>query len=336
MFNKKGEFDLIKLQWQAIRYEDEEILSRKVKPEYQDLKEFIQEERKQGNKIFLEYLINDIELSSWLNRNFFEDEIISAVGERREPLSLYMNAAYKKIALKRLFGIKINEQDAFDAYNYWDIKNQLSKEELKAKQTSIMEGATQILEEENTDTMLYCSGCCSDRLCGYFGIRVAQTENAIVWFALLDKENLRFQFEKAQYTDVFQECINMVNNEISELGMKEMDASEEGEKWIEMEEWIDVIIEKFQIDRDTFSLTQLNEIFLKGSIQEIDAGIHLAESLGINTEIIKEDLDERYSSLSEEEKNLITWRMIDSGEYFGTLHLHYPGLARKAFLLFSK
>lgn len=338
MFNRKAEFDEITLRWKAFLYDDDsQIISTSEKPPHLTLKEFIKATEENGQQLFLDYIINGVSLADWLNLNYFERKAIGPIHSYQESLGCIKNPCYRKILLKRLFGIKITEQDAFDAANYHRAKHKRSEEQLKREQENNKAFAHQILDDEAGDTMLYCSGCCGDRACGYFGIGVSQFKDTITWFASLGAHSkLKFSFKLEQYTEAFMETITMINHDLIEQDYAPCSLNGAIEQGYHVNDYANIVAKKYNLNKASFSRPQLNEIFKAGSIKEIDSSLFLVQSFGYDLALLKEEVEALYLSLPEADKNGIEWRIIDGSSYWSTIDLFQPTIAKKILLLYSQ
>ncbi|WMX12513.1 hypothetical protein [Aureispira sp. CCB-E] len=338
MFNRNTEFDEITLVWTAVEYDDcSKIISTIVKPEDLELKKFFTSTENKGYCIFLDYKINDVSLASWLNMNYFQRKVIGPIHSYDEPIGSLKNPFYRKILLKRMFGLEITREDAQEAANYYKHNEPKSAEALEEERKLNEEYASRIFDEENSDTMLYCSGCCGDRACGYFGIGVSQSKDSVIWFANLGKHlNLKFSFEKEQYISAFREIIEMINQEISEKGGEPFWIEGTSESWYRVEDYAPIVAQKYNLKQTSFSREQLDEIFKAGEIKEIDSSLFIAQSFGYNLEHLREEVEATYCNLSEKDKNLIEWKIIDNATYWGTIELFEPTLTKKILLLYSE
>ena len=236
MFKTKG-FYKIALRWRSQISENvnkgvDRILYEREKNKEEDLKEFIQEEMSKGTDIFLDFLINEIDLGFWLNTNYFLKRIIG-IDYKNTIAYPYryntevdfdkINFTYQKIILKRILGQLIDRNDCIDDLNLKETDYTLEELENSVIYT---------LNLENQDTMLYCSGCCGDRACGYFGMRVYQTDKSVIWQMRL-YGIIKFEFDKTDYFNAFEEYTNFINTELIKRGFNPVKVNDDAEKYLD-------------------------------------------------------------------------------------------------------
>lgn len=336
MFNKQAKFNKIELRWKGIKRDrsgggPDRIIHENIKPADQDLKSFIIEERAKGGEIFLDYIIDGVDFAFWMNLNYYTRRVIGinfrnniCYGFNCLPLER-INFYYQKIILRRILGQFIILEDALD------YEKSHRKDETEDVIKKYAEG---LMKDENKNTMLYCSGCCGDRLCGYFGIRVYQTETEVVWYMTLSGKH-KIRFKKEAYFEAFKEYFDLINFELEKLGAKKVALDDEADIMLSIAERVKLIQSKHQIKQENFERNALNTIFKSGDIEDIDTGIYLANSLGYDIEALKQELEDTYNALPENEQNGLSWKILDHSEYFSSIELYYPSISRKAFLLYS-
>lgn len=336
MFNKQAKSNAIELKWRALkllRPDDapEKITYEKIKPVDEDLKSFLTEERARDCEIFLDFIIDGVDFAFWLNLNYYTQKFIGL--ELRNNICygfnnrLYneVNFYYQKIVLRRILGQLVTLEDAIDYKKAY---------RLDYKEEDIRNEAKELVKDENQNTMLYCSGCCGDRLCGYFGIRVYQTESEVVWFInLMGKHKIRFP--KEEYFEAFSEYLDLVNDELALFGAKQVTLDDKADVVLPIDERVTLIQTKYQIKEEHFDKETLIIISKSGDIEEIDTGIYLANSLGFDIEALKNELEDTYNALPKNEQNSLSWKILDNSEYFNSIELYYPNISRKAYLLYS-
>ena len=107
---------------------------------------------------------------------------------------------------------------------------------------------------ENKDTMLYCSACCGDRLCGYIGMQVYQTEKSFIWDIGITKQPLRLEFTKENYLSEIQEYLDLVNSGLISSDIKTVDPTSPGKKLPNFDDGIQIVKMKYLNKEKSFSL----------------------------------------------------------------------------------
>ncbi|MGH1338698.1 MAG: hypothetical protein ACRBFS_21470 [Aureispira sp.] len=328
----------IQLKWKAYRkvYNDEDntsqIVYQKDKPKEQTLKDFIIEESRKEAAIKLEYYIDGVNFGDWLNTHYFEHQ---AIGENyANNLSCFLSEEtfkkqffqYRKPDMKRLLGQLLTLEEALEFEKAcWP---KLSDKELLVR-------AEGFQATENMDTVLYCSACCGDRLCGYMGIKVYQTEEHIVWYFQGGKERYQFSFIKAQYFEAFEEYLTMLNAELVNMGIEPVSTTTSGEQRLDLPRQIEALKNKYELDAKELDTVLLTKILQKGDAEEMNAAIYWAQELGLDITSVEAFVEDTYKALTKEEQNALSWKMIDKEAYYNTLDLCHPGLVKKAMLLFG-
>lgn len=332
MFNPKAKTHTIELRWkvQKVDSNKDRIIYQKAKKSNEDLKTFITE-RKDAT-IALDFLIDGIDFGLWLNLNYFTRKVIGTNYSNNITYTLNFgsfgntNFYAQKIILKRIIGQLVTLEECMDSTRFWEPK--LTETELEKK-------GKEIMDDENQNTMLYCSACCGDRLCGYFGIRVYQTNSHVIWYLDLGPIKQKIHFEKANYFHGFEAYINLINHELKTLGKGTVSIKDQGEQIIDINTKVDLLVKKHQINKNSFDMPQLKAILKTGSIDDINTGIYLATTLGFDIAELAKEIEDSYKKLSDEEKNSISWKIHDNSEFLSTVELYHPALAKKAFLLWG-
>ena len=270
----------IKLVWSSRNRNDESrgYANETIKLPSQDLRTFIIEERKKNVEIFVDYVIDGVSFAFWVNVNLYKKYYI---GESIRANMCYsfnhltfkdieagnIDATYQKIILKKIIGQKVTLEDAYAYYKKWDC----SEEEMK-------NNAIDLVLEENMNTMLYCSGCCGDRMCGYFDIEVYHKNGHIVW--LVDTyAKIKIAFEKNQYLQAFEEYTQLVNHALKTKGEEIVDvfAKVEEKKMIE-----DLLEEGINEFKSVFTFNDALKLFKSGEVYKINLGFILSKHFEID------------------------------------------------------
>ncbi len=341
---KEGGKNKFELKWKAIKYnkQSEECLEReyeKEKEKGKNLKEFIIEERAKDAKINLEFIIEGIDFGNWLNRNYYKDE--NAIGYDRFENNLTfvlnklnyeeINFIYEKIGLKQILGQSISLDDCIDYYNSKEAKNNKIEE-----REEIIERSKRIKLEEDKDVILFCSACCGDRMCGYIGIQIYHKGDEIIWQMRLNEGITEFRFDKKSYLAEFREYIELINGELRKRGIGEVNIKERGKEINSIEEKIALLSLKFKgIRIDDLEKKAIMTVLKNGDEYEMDTIIILAKQQGIKEQKILKWIEEDYSKLSKDEKERISWRIIDKSEYYNNLDLNNTTLVKKASLIYK-
>jgi len=337
MFNPKAQTHTIELRWKAQKWDYKEsvsgkIIYQKIKTPDEDLKQFIKEQKDKDATILLDFIIDGVDIGLWLNLHYFTRK---AIGEDYSNNITYTfnsipfqntNFYYQKIILKRIIGQLVTFEDCMESTKFW---------QPKLTQTELEKEAKFMMTDENRNTMLYCSSCCGDRLCGYFGILVYQTNSHVIWYLNLDSIEQKIFFKKINYFSGFKEYINLINNELETLDTETVSIKDMGEKIIDINSRINLLIKKYQINKDSFDMSLLKKILKSGSVEDINTGIYLAEILGFNMPKLAKEIEASYEKLSDQEKNGISWKIHNNAEFLRTLELYHPTLVKKAFLLWG-
>lgn len=335
MFKTKG-FHTLELKWKAQKRErTKNDLSRitfeKIKKSTQPLEDFIEETSKNGAELSVDFIIDGTDLGFWLNLNYFGRRAIGT--DYINSISAYfLNndfSFYTKSIMTRILGQKINYEECLAFCRDWfdDFKDE---EEL-------IDFTKKYMNDENVDVVLYCSKCCHDKLCGYFGIQVYQTETSILWQLGLYRGGVTtFKFDKEDYFKAFKEPIELFNKESENLGLEPIDINKKGVMFKTLEERIDDLKKDYLINYETYTLEQLRNIFKLGKIEEIDTGIAMALQKGLNIEKLRADMETEYKGLSKDDKNSISWRIVDTSSAFNSVSFTDRTFAIKAYLLYNK
>jgi len=336
MFNTKG-VNKIELRWKATkRITDEENTSKIVYNKTKDssilLKDFINEERLKGAEIELDYIIDGVDLASHLNSNHFKSCYIST--NIKNSLAFIFNykkleqmdVNYEKINLKRHLGQQITFEDC---YSVVIVRQFLESQEID-------EQVYEMMNDENKDTMLYCSACCGDRLCGYLGMQVYQSSSSFIWDIGLGKQPLRFEFSKKNYLSELEEYIELINTELKLRGLEPVDETSLGVPLQNYYEGVLLIKTKYLNKGSVFTLKILENIFQSENIENIDMGIYLAIENGIDLTSIKNKIDLDYNNLSKKEKSDIGWDRIYETSYMMTKNLKFRKESMKASFIYKR
>lgn len=328
----------LQLRWKSRRQLQEEgaeipqTIYEQEKPATQSLKDFITTESRKGASICLEYWIDGISVEDWINEHYFERAVLGeeyanniSFGWQVETFAS-KDLQYRKNDLKLILGqLPTVEDYVSSARHYYT----------GATPAVLLEKAKGIQEEETQDTMLYCSSCCGDRYCGYFGIQVYQTEQQVVWFFQLGETPYRLPFLKIYYFKAFGEYTEMLNKELTGQGIAPVDIEEEGRYLVPIETQVEQLQVAYGIEAETLTLSVLESILELGKIEEMNAAIYWAQQLKMDLTPLENFVEAQYKQLSEEEKSALSWKILDNSAYFGTLDLCHPELIKKAFLLFG-
>lgn len=328
----------LQLQWKAFRkeYNDEDdtsqIVYQKDKPKEQALKNFIIEESRKKATIQLEYHIDGVNFGAWLNEYYFKHE---AIGESyANNISCFLSEdtfkkqffQYRKPDMKRLLGQLLTLEEALEFEKACYPK--LSDKELLVR-------AEGFQATENIDTVLYCSACCGDRLCGYMGIKVYQTATHIVWYFQAGQEKYQFPFPKAQYFVAFGDYLTMLNAELVDMGLEPISIDTPGEQRLDIRRQIDALKDKYELQQESLTTDELQHVLQQGNAEEMNAAIYWAIELEMDIAPVEAFVETTYNALTEEEQNSLSWKIIDNSAYYNTLDLCRPSLVKKAMLLFS-
>lgn len=333
MFNNPNHIHTLELRWKAQKREETKIIYERTREANEDLKSFIVREKLKETKISFDYIIDGVDFGLWLNLNYFTRRVIGV--NYKNSLSNGFNFGTfeeinfydLKILQKRILGQKITIEDS---------KNFCRLMYSKKSEEEILIEAESYKKDENKDTMLYYSACCYDRLCGYFGIKVLHTNNTILWFCRMTDNNfLRINFDKSQYFEAFQELVELINNELEKLGTSKINFEDEGERRKDITTKLNEFIQTNQIDANTFNKENLQVIFEKGDIEEIDTALYFANKMGIDLNSIKKEIEQKLDSLPKAEQNSLAWKILDNSTEIGTMELTNRALAKRVFLLYG-
>jgi hypothetical protein len=336
MFYTKG-INIIKLRWKATkRITVKENLSKivydKAKEPSKDLKQFIQEERAKDAEIELDYIIDGKDLAFQLNINYFRSRYIGNSNGVKNPLPMSynyrnfdeINFSYQKLLIKRHLGQQLNYEDCYSV-----VSNYPKPENLDGQ-------AAEMMTYENKDTMLYCSACCGDRLCGYLGMQVYQSEESFIWDIGLTKQPLRLEFTKENYLSELQEYLDLVNTGLNSSGIDKISPTSPGTKLPNFEDDMQVVEKKYFNKEKVDLLETLELIFQSESIENIDKGIFIAVENGLDINSIKNKIEIEYHKLSKSEKSGLEWGIIDESSYMRTKNLKFRKESMKAYLLYKR
>lgn len=336
MFNTKG-INIIKLRWKATkRITVKENLSKivydRAKEASKDLKQFIQEERAKDAEIELDYIIDGKDLAFQLNINYFRSRYIGNSNGVKNPLPMSfnyqnfddINFSYQKLLIKRHLGQKLNYDDCYSVVSNYP------------KPENLDEQAAAMMTYENKDTMLYCSACCGDRLCGYLGMQVYQSEESFIWDIGLNKQPLRLEFTKENYLSELQEYLDLVNSGLKSSGLENINPTSSAAKPPNFEDDKKVVEKKYFSKEKVDLLQTLEIIFQSESIENIDKGILIAVENGLDLNSIKNKIEIDYNKLSKSEKSGLEWDIIDESSYMRTKNLKFRKESMKANLLYKR
>lgn len=338
MFKTQG-YHTLELRWKAQKRETiKDSLSRityeRIKSKEEDLEQFFIEEKEKGAQIYLDYIIDGTDLAFWINLNIYRYRAIGLDYSNRLSQGINfskhvkeMSATWGREMLKQMLGQKITYEECLENVKEW--LNSKDQEEIESRARSIFEG-------ENKDVMLFASACCADRLCGYIGAQIHQSETGVLWhLPLLRRGPVAFNFKKEAYFNAFKEFGEFINKRLREEGKLEVDLYKNEVTFLSKEERIHALKTKYNLEPQTYQLKDLKQLFSQGDIHEIDAGITWAMQLGLNLKLLREEMEAEYKALSKEEKNSISWKIADANAYLESVDLTDRGFAVKAYLLYS-
>lgn len=148
-------------------------------------------------KPFLEYFINDKPLSEQLDKIYntktpLLENWIGALGSG--------NIKADRIKVKQLLQRKVSDNEIREVYpSSW------TDDEFKWYLNKYRE------ELENPEVLIYCCAECGDYDCGGIAVAIKQTENSVVWIITGVNDNLKFEFDKNLYFDVFNKYLNQIH-----------------------------------------------------------------------------------------------------------------------------
>jgi hypothetical protein len=148
---------------------------------------------------FLEFYINGQPLSEQLNSFYrIEGNILENwIG----VLGWFVNAKTDIIKAKQLLGKKISDKEIRAAYPpAW------SDSEFQPYQEKHQE------ELSDPEIIIYCCAECGDYDCGGIRIELDKTEHAFIWTITEKNKQLKFEFDKYQYFDLFDKYIRQLKN----------------------------------------------------------------------------------------------------------------------------
>ena len=337
MFKKEG-YHQLSIKWKAQKRRDindkvSKITYEQFKNDDQSLKDFIVQEKSKGATIYLDYFIDDTDLGFWLNLHFYKFRV---VGSRLiNPIGAICNIQdfkkfnfhYAKILLKRLLGQFVSREECLEFANH--ICQTREPDEIQAF-------ADTVFKEDNQDTMLYGSDVYASREGGYFGMKVYHIEDSIQWHMNLYGHMTKFKFEKEAYFKALEEYILFFNEELLARGVDPVNVFDLGEPYLSKPEKVNRLTEKYDFTREAFNRDVLMMLFKTATLEEIDTSLFLANETGMNLEQIRLDLENTYEGFSKGEKDSISWKIIDLGDYVYSLELYDRASAFKAYLLYNE
>lgn len=205
MLRTESGIDIFKLSWQVFSekivnttnsYTETTWLFKRYKREDESLEEFFS--NNQDEIILPKYLINDTDLASWMNLNWYQGKIIDYPGHLINPLFIFSQGGYKhlpslKSVLYQLLGHKV-DLEKFRKLGFLIDEINLDWSEA--------------VEEDNRSIMLYSCGC-GDRDCGYFPLIINLENNLISWD--IGSPFRKFIFDYNQYKSEFKEYLHYLD-----------------------------------------------------------------------------------------------------------------------------